>query len=149
MYIYLYTGIYELERKIKSEVRAVHKTYAKQINFLAKIYNYMSKLFCNQREGRGSYKLQNSLCPWDQTGLKPEVQRPPVRLAQLGRVEDSHRDLEPPCSTEPTDLMSRTGPCVSHMHVTLHASRSDLQRWQMAGQKVKCSGQEKYFQEQH
>lgn len=48
MYIYFYTGIYELERKIKPEVGAIHKTYAKQINFLAKTYNYMSKFFCNQ-----------------------------------------------------------------------------------------------------
>lgn len=36
-----YTSVHELGRKIKLEVRAVHKTYSKKVYFLVKIFKYM------------------------------------------------------------------------------------------------------------
>ena len=56
-----YTSINDFERRIKPEIRAVHKTYTKKGYFLARISDYMSKILCTQRENGGgqavSYKI--------------------------------------------------------------------------------------------
>ena len=94
-----YTDIYELEKKTTSKSWAVHRIYAKKVYFLNSTAASLSlSEISGEKKERKSCDLQDSPCPWDQTGLGPEVKGSSCGHQQshsAPRVGSSQADLEP------------------------------------------------------